>query len=250
MPQKTQAHCSCKPSHRLTHSPPPAHHSLQLHNKMVGRGVAPKGKVPSMVSSSEHPQLHAMWTQADVKMPLDYVEENQPKAAIQPNGHHKTAKNCHNKWETIVGGSGLAYSSEKGANVVTEAGQLVMDELLEVYIFQPFHTLSLDAIQEMVKDAMANFNQNSNETISRMLAVLGDASKDQKLNDVFVMMYELEKDLLEDNFCHLHMLFEENPSFITGYRDTATHSNSLRFSSHQFLYFKKSNFIVLHICMN
>ncbi|KAI6116660.1 hypothetical protein EDD16DRAFT_1520469 [Pisolithus croceorrhizus] len=32
---------------------------------------------------------------------------------------------------TIVGGSGLAYSAEKGANVVTEAGQLVMDELIK-----------------------------------------------------------------------------------------------------------------------
>ncbi|KAI6039289.1 hypothetical protein EDC04DRAFT_2603277 [Pisolithus marmoratus] len=79
---------------------------------MGGRGVASKGKVPSMVSSSEHPQLCATWTQADIKTLLNYVEENQPKAAI-------------------AGGSGLAYSSEKGANVVTEAGQLVMDEHLE-----------------------------------------------------------------------------------------------------------------------
>ncbi|KAI6013894.1 hypothetical protein EDC04DRAFT_2609129 [Pisolithus marmoratus] len=300
---------------------------------MGGRGVASKGKVPSMVSSSEHPQLCATWTQADIKTLLNYVEENQPKAAVQPNGHHKTAKNCHDKWESlkhkyyvasaIAGGSGLAYSSEKGANVVTEAGQLVMDELLETcpkagqfqskgfkclecmqqfvlpdkargtnvhhaagagtttqtsHIFRstssscsicsqsafappvqypPIISATIpitipitipttshpnwppsmhSAMQfgfghhqpnapdqiswtEMVKDAMADFNQNSNETISRMLAALGNASKDQKLNDVFVMMYELEKDLSEDNFCHLHMLFEENPNFITGYRD-------------------------------
>ncbi|KAI6041017.1 hypothetical protein EDC04DRAFT_2602056 [Pisolithus marmoratus] len=243
----------------------------------------------------------------------------------------------------IVGGLGLAYSSEKGANVVTEAGQLVVDELLETcpeasqfqskgfkYLehmqqfvspdkargtnahhaagagattqmscifrstssshsicsqsafappvqhppsyqppfpspfplpfsppFLPPHTPnqppSMHSAMQfgfgynqpntpdqiawtaqnvqptgMVKDAVADFNQNSNETISRMLAALGDASKDWKLNNVFVMMYKLEKDLLEDNFCHLHMLFEENPSFIMGYRDTAAHSNSLR----------------------
>ncbi|KAI6013796.1 hypothetical protein BKA83DRAFT_4499822 [Pisolithus microcarpus] len=60
---------------------------------------------------------------------------------IQPNGHHKTAKNCHNKWEslkreyyaasTIARGLGLAYSTERGTNVVTEAGQLMMDELIK-----------------------------------------------------------------------------------------------------------------------
>ncbi|KAI6016877.1 hypothetical protein BKA83DRAFT_44938, partial [Pisolithus microcarpus] len=56
---------------------------------------------------------------------------------IQPNGHHKTAKNCHDKWEkyyaasTIARGSGLAYLTERGTNVVTEAGQLVMDELIK-----------------------------------------------------------------------------------------------------------------------
>ncbi|KAI5986013.1 hypothetical protein EDC04DRAFT_2615222 [Pisolithus marmoratus] len=149
---------------------------------MGGRGVASKGKVPSMVSSSEHPQLCATWTQADIKTLLNYVEENQPKAgdhmafqeghfndllpllAVQPNGHHKTAKNCHDKWESlkhkyyvasaIAGGSGLAYSSEKGANVVTEAGQLVMDELLETCPkagqFQSKGSKCLECMQQFV----------------------------------------------------------------------------------------------------
>ncbi|KIK24679.1 hypothetical protein PISMIDRAFT_98172, partial [Pisolithus microcarpus 441] len=112
-----------------------------------------------MSSSEPQVKLRAAWTQADVKMLLDYAEEIRYKVGnrmafqeghfndllaslpIQPNGHRKTAKNCHDKWEslkreyyaasTIAGGSGLAYSTERGANVVTEAGQLVMDELIE-----------------------------------------------------------------------------------------------------------------------
>ncbi|KIK14594.1 hypothetical protein PISMIDRAFT_48551, partial [Pisolithus microcarpus 441] len=99
------------------------------------------------------------WTQVDVEMLLDYAEEIRYKAGdcmafqeghfndllaslpIQPNSHRKTTKNCHNKWEslkreyyvasTIARGSGLAYSTERGTNVVIEAGQLVMDELIE-----------------------------------------------------------------------------------------------------------------------
>ncbi|KIK12907.1 hypothetical protein PISMIDRAFT_18381 [Pisolithus microcarpus 441] len=66
-----------------------------------------------------------------------------PHLLVQPNGHRKTAKNCHDKWESlkqdyyaasaVAGGSGLVYSAEKGANVVTEAGQLIMDELVKVH---------------------------------------------------------------------------------------------------------------------
>ncbi|KAI6111362.1 hypothetical protein F5141DRAFT_1063656 [Pisolithus sp. B1] len=57
-----------------------------------------------------------------------------PLLPCQANGHHKMAKNCYDKWEmsTIAGGSGLVYSVDKGSNIITEAGQLVMDKLVEV----------------------------------------------------------------------------------------------------------------------
>ncbi|KAI6125198.1 hypothetical protein EV401DRAFT_1886078 [Pisolithus croceorrhizus] len=126
--------------------------------EMVGRASGSRGAL-SIPSSSDYQKLRATWTEPDVLVLLDYVEENRfkagdcmvfqegyfnnllPQLPIQPNGHHKTAKNCHDKWEslkweyyvasTIVGGLGLAYSVEKGANVMTEVGQLVMDELIK-----------------------------------------------------------------------------------------------------------------------
>ncbi|KAL4063288.1 hypothetical protein V8B97DRAFT_1843186, partial [Scleroderma yunnanense] len=127
-------------------------------------------------SPSKHLKFQAMWTEVDVCMLINYVEESQSKAGncmsfqeghfndllpqlpVQPNGHHKTSKNCHDKWEsmhlftlssyshhsyhtklkweyyaasTIASGLGPAYLAEKGANIVTEAGQLVMDDLVE-----------------------------------------------------------------------------------------------------------------------
>ncbi|KAI5990949.1 hypothetical protein EDD15DRAFT_2369324 [Pisolithus albus] len=125
---------------------------------MAGRASSAKG-TPSVSSASEHSKLRATWTEPDVLSLLDYVEDNRfkagdrmvfpegffndllPRLPIQPNGHRKTAKNCHDKWESlkreyyaasaIAGGSGLAYSAEKGANVVTAAGQLVMEDLIE-----------------------------------------------------------------------------------------------------------------------
>ncbi|KAI6104279.1 hypothetical protein F5141DRAFT_1216808 [Pisolithus sp. B1] len=67
-----------------------------------------------------------------------------PLLPEQANSHCKTAKNCYDKWESlkreyytasaIAGGSGLAYSVEKGTNTVTEAGQLVMEELIETHL--------------------------------------------------------------------------------------------------------------------
>ncbi|KAI6118133.1 hypothetical protein F5141DRAFT_1061789 [Pisolithus sp. B1] len=48
------------------------------------------------------------------------------------------AKNCYDNSnestmppQPLQGGSGLAYSVEKGANIITEAGQLGMDELIK-----------------------------------------------------------------------------------------------------------------------
>ncbi|KAI6094029.1 hypothetical protein F5141DRAFT_1071047 [Pisolithus sp. B1] len=81
-----------------------------------------------------------MWAQADIELLLNYVEDNQSKAGdrmalqeghfnglfpllpCQANGHPST----------IAGGLGLAYSADKGANIVTEVGQLVMDELVKL----------------------------------------------------------------------------------------------------------------------
>ncbi|KAI6023681.1 hypothetical protein BKA83DRAFT_12169 [Pisolithus microcarpus] len=98
-----------------------------------------------MSSSEPQVKLRAAWTQADVEMLLDYAEEIQYKAGnrmafqeghfndllaslpIQPNG----LKREYYVASTIAGGLGLAYLMERGANVVTEAGQLVMDELIE-----------------------------------------------------------------------------------------------------------------------
>ncbi|KIO03686.1 hypothetical protein M404DRAFT_145416 [Pisolithus tinctorius Marx 270] len=128
---------------------------------MEGRSSGSKGKAPSISSSSE-PQLklQAVWPHADVEMLLDFVEEFQPKAGdhmvfqlghfndlvsqlpVQANGCCKTAKNCHDKWESlkwdyyaalaVARGSGLTYSAAKGADVVTEVGQLVMDDVVMV----------------------------------------------------------------------------------------------------------------------
>ncbi|KAI6104877.1 hypothetical protein EDD16DRAFT_1524557 [Pisolithus croceorrhizus] len=57
-------------------------------------------------------------------------------ATIRPPKIVMTSGKTYLKWEyyvasTIAGGSGLAYSAEKGANVMTEVGQLVMDKLIE-----------------------------------------------------------------------------------------------------------------------
>ncbi|KIK14213.1 hypothetical protein PISMIDRAFT_17465 [Pisolithus microcarpus 441] len=152
--RKTSHEHSCRWA-RITSS---SRCSSRLRNRMVGRGSGSKGKAPS-TSGYEPPKLRATWTDQDVLTLLDFVEERRSKAGdhmafqeghfndllphllVQPNGHCKTAKNCHDKWESlkrdyyaasaVAGGSGLAYSAEKGANVVTEAGQLVMDELVE-----------------------------------------------------------------------------------------------------------------------
>ncbi|KAI5980346.1 hypothetical protein EDD15DRAFT_2383814 [Pisolithus albus] len=68
---------------------------------------------------TEQLRLRATWTQGDIEMLLDYVEDNRYKAGDrmvfqeghfnallpllpdQANGHRKTAKNCHNKWESV-----------------------------------------------------------------------------------------------------------------------------------------------------
>ncbi|KAI6123209.1 hypothetical protein EDD16DRAFT_1518025 [Pisolithus croceorrhizus] len=159
MPARRTTRCEIPRKLVDSSSPSPTRRSLRLRGKMVGRASGSRG-APSIASSSEYLKLRATWTEPDVLALLDYVEENRfkagdrmvfpeghfndllPQLPIQPNGHRKTAKNCHDKWEslkreyyaasTIAGGSGLAYSAEKGANVVTEAGQLVMDELIEV----------------------------------------------------------------------------------------------------------------------
>ncbi|KAI6017014.1 hypothetical protein BKA83DRAFT_4497584 [Pisolithus microcarpus] len=70
-----------------------------------------------MSSSEPQVKLHAAWTQVDVEMLLDYAEEIRYKAG-----------DCMAFQE---GDQGLAYSTERGTNVVIEAGQLVMDELIE-----------------------------------------------------------------------------------------------------------------------
>ncbi|KIN97224.1 hypothetical protein M404DRAFT_32563 [Pisolithus tinctorius Marx 270] len=92
-------------------------------------------------------------------MLLDFVEEIRPKAGdrmvfqvghfndlvsrlpVQANGYHKTAKSRYDKWESlkwdyyaalaVARGLGLTYSAARGADVVTEAGQLVMDDVIE-----------------------------------------------------------------------------------------------------------------------
>ncbi|KAL4078745.1 hypothetical protein V8B97DRAFT_1933149, partial [Scleroderma yunnanense] len=71
---------------------------------MVGRGSGLKGKAPSTISPSEHLKLQATWS-----------ELKQEYYAVS----------------TIVSGLGLAYSVEKGADIVTEVGQLVIDDLVE-----------------------------------------------------------------------------------------------------------------------
>ncbi|KAL4067492.1 hypothetical protein V8B97DRAFT_2025068 [Scleroderma yunnanense] len=119
---------------------------------MVGRGSGLKGKALSTISPSEHLKLQATWSEVDVCMLIDYMEESQSKAGdhmsfqkghfddllpqlpIQPNGHHKTSKNS----STIVSRLRLAYLAEKGVDIVTEAGQLVIDDLVEVCLsFSP-----------------------------------------------------------------------------------------------------------------
>ncbi|KAI6117945.1 hypothetical protein F5141DRAFT_1061652 [Pisolithus sp. B1] len=204
-----------------------------------------------------------------------YFNDLLPQLPIQPNGHHKTAKNCHDKWEslkqeyymvsTIAGGSGLAYSAEKGANVMTEVGQLVMDELIktqpEAAQFQhkgfkfwdhinqfvppnkyqtetPDQTqtmpttqnvqCTMSGLEDKVQEFMTSFNNTSNRMVNRTLSTLDDTSKDQKLSNTCTLIYNLEKSLLADNFICLQMLFEENLSFITGYQHVATHLASLR----------------------
>ncbi|KIO03184.1 hypothetical protein M404DRAFT_27168 [Pisolithus tinctorius Marx 270] len=92
-------------------------------------------------------------------MLLDFVEEIRPKAGdrmvfqlghfnnlvsqlpVQANGYHKTAKSCYDKWESlkwdyyaalaVARGLGLACSAARGADVITEAGQLMMDDVVE-----------------------------------------------------------------------------------------------------------------------
>ncbi|KIN96866.1 hypothetical protein M404DRAFT_32822 [Pisolithus tinctorius Marx 270] len=92
-------------------------------------------------------------------MLLNFVEEIRPKAGdhmvfqlgnfnnlvsrlpVQANGYHKTMKSCYDKWESlkwdyyaalaVARGSRLAYSAARGADVITEAGQLVMDDVVK-----------------------------------------------------------------------------------------------------------------------
>ncbi|KAI6013684.1 hypothetical protein BKA83DRAFT_4130328 [Pisolithus microcarpus] len=47
--------------------------------------------------------------------------------------HHLKLKQEYYATSAIAGGSGLAYSVEKGTNIVTEAGQLIMDELVKAH---------------------------------------------------------------------------------------------------------------------
>ncbi|KAI6095590.1 hypothetical protein F5141DRAFT_1221674 [Pisolithus sp. B1] len=332
-----------------------------------------------------------------------YFNDLLPQLPIQPNGHHKTAKNCHDKWEslkqeyyaasTIAGGSGLAYSTEKGANVMTKVGQLVMNKLIETQpeaaqfqhkgfkfwdhmnqfvppdkppfmppiqhypshqppFMQPCtlhqlqstqaaaqftlmqyqtetpdqtqttlttqnvqHTVSSQApvvtplpaqvppnmsqvpfripanpptvspssipvsppssamvsvdssinpsssvsshgrkhksnataeldtmsvatttspwkqwtqmsgLEDKVQEFMASFNNTSSRMVNQTLSTLDNTGKDQKLSNTCMLIYDLEKNLSADNLTHLQMLFEENPSFITGYQHVAAHLN-------------------------
>ncbi|KAI6032271.1 hypothetical protein BKA83DRAFT_4122620 [Pisolithus microcarpus] len=91
-----------------------------------------------MSSSEPQVKLHAAWTQVDVEMLLDYAEEIRYKAGRLHGLSRSTYSLIHTKLKreyyvasTIARGSGLAYSTERGTNVVIEAGQLVMDELIE-----------------------------------------------------------------------------------------------------------------------
>ncbi|KAI5982913.1 hypothetical protein EDD15DRAFT_2376979 [Pisolithus albus] len=156
-------------SRRLARSLSPTRYSQRLRNKMVGSSSGSRGRAVSVISGTEQLRLRATWTQGDVEMLLDYVEDNRYKAGDrmvfqeghfnallpllpdQANGHRKTAKNCHDKWESLkreyytasamAGGSGLAYSAERGANIITEAGQLVMDDLVEVHPVSYINTI-------------------------------------------------------------------------------------------------------------
>ncbi|KAI6024375.1 hypothetical protein EDC04DRAFT_2606473 [Pisolithus marmoratus] len=147
---------------------------------------------------------------------------------------------------TIEGGLGLSYSAEKGANVMTNMGQLVTDELIETQPeatqfqhkgfkfwdcmnqFVPPDKTQMSGLEDKVQEFMASFNDSSNRMVNQTLSTLDNTSKDRKLNDMCMLMYDLKKNLLADNLVHLQMLFEENASFITGYQCVATHSASLR----------------------
>ncbi|KAL4066741.1 hypothetical protein V8B97DRAFT_1657683 [Scleroderma yunnanense] len=180
MPPRRTAHHNN--SHRLAHSQLPTCCSSQLCNRMVGRGSGLKGKAPSTISPSEHLKLQAMWSEAGNHMSFQEGHFNDllPQLPIQPNGHCKTSKNCHDKWEslkqeyyavsTIVSRSGLAYSAEKGADVVTEVGQLVIDDLVETWPdiaqFQSKGFRYLEHIQQFVppskvKGTNAHYSSNT-----------------------------------------------------------------------------------------
>ncbi|KIN94382.1 hypothetical protein M404DRAFT_35105 [Pisolithus tinctorius Marx 270] len=141
-------------------------------------------------------------------MLLNYVEENRFRAGdrmvlreghfndlllrlpVQPNGHRKTAKNCHDKWESlkreyyaasaVAGGSGQAYSAGKGADVVTEAGQLVMDDLVEnrpdVAQFRNTGFKYLDRMQEFVPPDKARGTNAHHATGARPPAQMSQVS--------------------------------------------------------------------------
>ncbi|KAI6098164.1 hypothetical protein F5141DRAFT_1066985 [Pisolithus sp. B1] len=83
-------------------------------------------------------------------------------------------------------------------------------------------------LEDAVQDFMTMFNESSNRTIDKTLATLDDTSQDQKLSEACMLIYDLEKNLLGDNLVQLQMLFEENPSCITGYQQAIAHSATHR----------------------
>ncbi|KAL4080671.1 hypothetical protein J3A83DRAFT_4184667 [Scleroderma citrinum] len=118
------------------------------------KGSGLKEKAPYTISPSKHLKFQAMWTEVDVCMLINYVEESQSKAGNS---------------STIASGLGPAYLAEKGANIVTEAGQLVMDDLVEtqpdIGQFQSKGFKYLEHMQQFVppsKAKGANLHYSSN----------------------------------------------------------------------------------------
>ncbi|KAI6117933.1 hypothetical protein F5141DRAFT_1061645 [Pisolithus sp. B1] len=232
-----------------------------------------------------------MWAQADIESLLDYVEDNQSKAGdhmalqeghfngllpllpYQANGHHKMAKNCYDKWETstIAGGLGLAYSADKGANIITKAGQLIMDKLVETHPeaaqFQtkgfnpPDQSETVQIAQDMqpapflslpmpisfppclsqyhhqilsshgIKhktNATAGLDTASTVTSSALMLTAIGTDMVEQLDEVLSLVYNLEKNLSEENLFCLQMLLKEKPSFIVGYKNAAAKSTMYR----------------------
>ena len=106
-------------SYKLTSPLTLSCHSARLCRRMEGGALGPKGNIAYKDSNPPFTKLRASWSDEDVNILLDYVEQNLARASdhlsfptghfnnllpllpSQPNGYFKTARNCYDKWESV-----------------------------------------------------------------------------------------------------------------------------------------------------